>query len=67
MCNRTDNDRVPTESEYRAAVAEFDRLWSSNTSPEDQMNMARLIRLIDAFESVRAIQSTDALSAERAA
>jgi hypothetical protein len=50
MSNRTENDRFLTEPEYRTAVAEFDRLWGSNTSPEDQVNMERLIRLIDAFE-----------------
>jgi hypothetical protein len=60
MFNRTENDRLPTELEYRTAVAEFDRLWSSNTSPEDQVNMEQLIRLIDAFESAHAVRAAEA-------
>jgi hypothetical protein len=59
MFNRTDNDRVVSELEYRAAVAEFDRLWGLNTSSEDQMTMERLIRVIDAFESARSIPPAD--------
>ena len=59
MSDRTDNDRIVSEFEYRAAVAEFDRLWNLNTSPEDQMTMERLIRVIDAFESARSIQPAD--------
>jgi hypothetical protein len=60
MSNRTENDRFLAELEYRTAVAEFDRLWGSNPSPEDQVNMERLIRLIDAFESAHAVQPADA-------
>jgi hypothetical protein len=60
LSNRTGGDRFLTELEYRTAVAEFDRLWGSNTSPEDQVNMERLIRLIDAFESTHAVQLADA-------
>ncbi|MDB5550347.1 MAG: hypothetical protein JWL86_331 [Rhizobium sp.] len=60
MFNRTENDRLPTELEYRTAVAEFDRLWSLNTSPEDQVNMEQLIRLIDAFESAHAVRAAEA-------
>jgi hypothetical protein len=59
MSDRTDNDRVVSKFEYRAAVAEFDRLWNLNTSSEDQMTMERLIRVIDAFESAHAIQPAD--------
>jgi hypothetical protein len=51
MLNRTGNERMPTESEYRSAVAEFDRLWGMDGSPQDLADMEGLIHLIDAFEN----------------
>lgn len=59
MFNQTDYDRVVSEFEYRAAVAEFDRLWGLNTSSEDQTAMERLILVIDAFESAHARRAAD--------
>jgi hypothetical protein len=37
-------------AEYRSAIEEFDRLWETGTTQEQQKRMSELLNKIEAFE-----------------
>ncbi len=47
--NETDAELI-SEAEYNALVADFDLLWNRTTTPQEQLRMEGMIRLINAFE-----------------
>lgn len=47
----------PSEAEYRAAVAEFDRLWDRSTSPQERHRMDQLLTLLERFEAFEAAKT----------
>lgn len=48
-------------STYRAAVAEFDRLWESGAARTQPQRMRELLQVIESFEGTRAGRSGVAL------
>ncbi len=44
---------MPSEADYKAAVAEFDALWNSGGRGGEQSRMEELIAVIDAYEQCR--------------
>ena len=52
-----------SDAEYRLAIEEFDRLWQSGTTQDQQKRMAELINDIEAFEKcmLNGVRSVSAL------
>lgn len=53
-----------SDAEYRSTIEEFDRLWQSGTTQDQQNRMAKLLNKIEAFEK-RTLNGVGSVSALR--